>query len=152
MARLLRVHKKISRKNPRYKRISYKNIVPVVALPGGCAIEVDKIGLPVASHIDHNGEQCVCRGHQAMLLLKYLHQWIRTDAVVFQIEIESAVRVIQGLVCRWNLGLSEDVIDAGFQDWLQGVNDLCSQQNPLFSGRIERIPWHLTARRLEYDG
>jgi hypothetical protein len=151
MSRLSRVNKNTTPQRSVCKRISYKHTSPVVTLPGGCAIEIDCIGLPASPRISHNGDQCVCRGHQAALLLKYLQQWLQTDAAVFQIEIKSAFALVRGLTSLWGLEMAREAVESELQEWQQGLEGALNLENPLLSGRVSGAGRQAMPRRLVYD-
>jgi hypothetical protein len=152
MARHLKIHKNTtSPKKLAYKKFSYKKVVPVVALPGGCSVEVDIIGLPATPRIDHNGEQCVCHTYQAALLFMYLQQWLCSDAILFQIDVQSAVRVVQGLLSRWSIGVAVAAqIENEFREWQKGVIGIPSRPNPLLSGRVSGVELRAASRMFIY--
>ncbi|KAI1415614.1 hypothetical protein F5Y13DRAFT_187107 [Hypoxylon sp. FL1857] len=77
-----------------------------VALPWGCTIELDALGLPATSLIQHGATGCSCIGYQEAILLSHLKGWQDDGEHLLQIEPKCVAAIIVKLIDKWGLGTS----------------------------------------------
>ncbi|KAH6648265.1 hypothetical protein BKA67DRAFT_648333 [Truncatella angustata] len=114
-----------------YKKFSHKNTLPIVALLGGCSIELNQIGLP---------------------------HWLVADAVIFQLNLERAFMVTSRLIELCGLtGYTSDV-EEDILEWNAGSAGLSAERrNPLFCilphvpASYRGSPWFSFPTHLDYD-
>ncbi len=89
-----------------------------VILPGGCILELDKLGLPTSPNIKHSADICLCHNHQDEIYIKYLIMWQAKYSEELQLDKTKATTMACRLIEEWKLKVPR-WLEPSVQQWAE---------------------------------
>ncbi|KAJ2971527.1 hypothetical protein NUW58_g9394 [Xylaria curta] len=89
-------------------------MAPGLLLPGGCLLELDRLGLPASPNINHASEElCCCVGQRDQIFVKYLAYWRTRFADELEIDTLTATAMVLHVIEQFQINVPL---------WLQPIN------------------------------